>query len=185
MTVISRASRADLAAIIAMREEASTWLAARGIDQWRTAWPTRDAMTARIMASIEAGETWVVRDDTATIAATVALDDFADPRLWTPDESADPALYLHRLIVRRTHAGLGAAILDWASCSAAELGRHWVRIDVWTDNLPLQQYYTRHGFQHVRTVDYDDYPSGALFQRPARAEDATRLDGLTSARLPS
>lgn len=47
--------------------------------------------------------------------ATVALDTWSDPRLWTPDEQADPAMYMHRLIVRRKHAGLGTEIMDWAS----------------------------------------------------------------------
>ena len=46
--------------------------------------------------------------DNGTDVGTVALDDFADPQLWTPHERSQPALYLHRLIVRRTHAGLGA-----------------------------------------------------------------------------
>jgi hypothetical protein len=41
-----------------------------------------------------------------------------------------------------------------------------VRIDVWTDNVGLHRYYEQRGFKHVRTLDLD-YPSGALFQRPA------------------
>ncbi|MBO0811928.1 MAG: GNAT family N-acetyltransferase [Microlunatus sp.] len=157
-----------------MREEASAWLESKGIDQWRNPWPTADAQEQRISASIAAGETWMITDD-GTDVATVALDDFADPQLWTPDERRQPALYLHRLIVRRTHPGLGAHILDWASAKAAAEGRNWVRIDVWTGNLALQRYYQRHGFRHVRTVQ-SDYPSGALFQRPASAEDARAVD---------
>lgn len=175
MTTITRATPRDLATIVQMREEASAWLASKGIDQWRNAWPTHDAQTLRIGASIAAGETWMIKDDAGTVAATVALDNFADPRLWTPDERSQPALYLHRLIVRRTHAGIGAHILDWASTSAAKRGYDWVRIDVWTDNLALQRYYLAHGFEHVRTVEYDDYPSGALFQRPASVDDARHV----------
>jgi hypothetical protein len=42
-----------------------------------------------------------------------------------------------------------------------------VRIDVWTDNIELHRYYEKRAFKHVRTLDLADYPSGALFQRPA------------------
>ncbi|MEQ7127567.1 GNAT family N-acetyltransferase [Actinopolymorpha sp. B11F2] len=107
---------------------------------------------------------------TDPLAATVAFDTYADPHLWTPEEIDEPAMYLHRLIVRRPYAGLGTEILDWASAKAATLGKAWVRIDVWTDNTPLHRYYQRNGFQHVRTLD-SDYPSGALFQRPANTTD--------------
>jgi len=173
-TTIRRATTNDVDTIVAMREEASAWLESRGINQWQNAWPTQDAQEQRISASIAAGETWMLTDN-GTEVATVALDNFADPQLWTPLERAQPALYMHRLIVRRTHAGLGVHVLDWASAKAAEIGRNWLRIDVWTNNLPLQRYYRRHGFRHVRTIQ-SDYPSGALFQRPASAEDAQGVD---------
>jgi GNAT superfamily N-acetyltransferase len=160
--IITQANDDDLSAVLAMRYEASAWLAEIGIDQWRHHWPNKDAMVERVGASIQAGETWMVRDDQDQLAATVALDTYADPQLWTPDEIDEPAMYLHRLIVRRPYAGLGAEILDWASARAAHLDKRWVRIDVWTDNTPLHDYYQRNGFTHVRTLD-SDYPSGALF----------------------
>lgn len=116
----------------------------------------------------------MITDDGADVG-TIALDDYADPQLWTADERGDQALYLHRLIVRRTHSGLGAHVLDWASAKAAEMGRDWLRIDVWTGNLALQTYYRHHGFRHVRTIQ-SDYPSGALFQRRASADDARSID---------
>jgi GNAT superfamily N-acetyltransferase len=168
--IITPAEPEDVQLIMDMREEASSWLRDRGVEQWREPWPTHDAMADRIIGSIAAGETWMVRDRDHT-AATVALDSFADPRLWTPDECAEPARYLHRLIVRREYQGLGRRILDWASARAAHAGANWVRIDVWTHNKPLHRYYLDARFTHVRTLDLNDYPSGALFQRPARAED--------------
>jgi hypothetical protein len=74
----------DLPVILAMRQEASDWLAKQGIDQWAAAWPTPEAQSERILSSIRAGETWMVRDDAGATAATVALDSFSDPKLWTP-----------------------------------------------------------------------------------------------------
>jgi GNAT superfamily N-acetyltransferase len=159
----------DLPAVLAMREEASRWLAERGVDQWREPWPSQEAQEARILASLRARETWMVRDTDGATAATVALDEHADPRLWDPDDRQQPALYLHRLIVRRPWAGLGPRVLDWAARRAARLNKAWVRIDVWTHNYALHRYYLDHGFNHVRTLNLPDYPSGALFQRAADA----------------
>lgn len=163
------ATRDDVGLLVRWREEASRWLAERGIDQWREPWPDHDAMVQRMLASIDAGETWMVLDNGDKVAS-VALDDHADPNLWTPEEQAEPARYLHRLVVTSTHRGqdLGGGILDWACDRAAGEGARWVRIDVWTDNTALQRYYLSHDFHHVRTLDpdqYPGYPSGALFQR--------------------
>lgn len=165
--IIEPAQADDLAEVIAMRQEASDWLRERGIDQWSKPWPDHDGMVTRISASIAAGETWMIRTPDDGTVATVALDTYADPRLWTPLERQEPALYLHRLIVRRSHAGLGSHVLNWACKQAAKLSKQWVRIDVWTHNEPLHRYYLANGFQHVRTLNLSDYPSSALFQRPA------------------
>jgi predicted N-acetyltransferase YhbS len=111
-------------------------------------------------------------------AATVALDTFSDPKLWTPEEQQQPAMYLHRLIVRRKYSGLGTDVIEWACKRAGELGNNWVRIDVWTDNVGLHRYYEQRGFHHVRTLDMIDYPSGALFQRKATDRRETRTDAV-------
>ncbi|MEV0290680.1 MULTISPECIES: hypothetical protein [unclassified Kribbella] len=104
--IVEQATIEDLPVILAMRTEASQWLAKRGINQWAVAWPNPEAQSERILTSIRAGETWMIRTDDGSTAATVALDSFSDPQLWTPDEQAEPAMYLHRLIVRRKYAGL-------------------------------------------------------------------------------
>jgi GNAT superfamily N-acetyltransferase len=176
--IIGPASSRHLPTIIALRDEASAWLATRGIDQWRQPWPSHDAMADRIAASIDAGETWMVHDG-GRVVATVAVDRYADPGLWTPSQRDEPAHYIHRLIVRRSNArtGIGAAILDWTDHRAASEHVRWLRIDVWTDNVGLQDYYRRRGFVYVRTSDLAGYPSGALFQRPVdpRTESPAEL----------
>ncbi|MGH3344574.1 MAG: GNAT family N-acetyltransferase, partial [Carbonactinosporaceae bacterium] len=88
--------------------------------------------------------------------------------LWTEEELAEPARYVHRMIIDRIYAGqgLGTQILEWVNQQAKQAGARWLRVDVWTDNTGLHRYYLQRGFTHVRTVRRDDYPSGALFQRP-------------------
>jgi len=159
--VITERAVADLGVILALSIKASDWLAQRDINQWAVAWPNPEEQNRRILTSIEAGETWMIRDENEATMGTVALDTFSDPQLWTPVEQADPAMYMHRLIIRRKHAGLGTEVMDWACHRAHRLGLHWLRIDVWTDNIGL-----RNGVRRVRTLDLANYPSVALFQRP-------------------
>jgi GNAT superfamily N-acetyltransferase len=117
-----------------------------------------EARSERILPSIRAGETWMVRTDDGQAAATVALDSFSDPQLWTLDEQAEPSMYLHRLIVRRKYSGLGDDVIDWACKRAGDLGNHRGRIDVWTDNAGLHRYYENRGFKHIRTLGLALWP---------------------------
>jgi GNAT superfamily N-acetyltransferase len=105
-------------------------------------------MTKGMLRNINAGETFIVWDDDGTPAATITLNRWAKPELWTPEERAEPALYAHKATVARAYAGegLGAELLDWAGPRAANQGAHWLRVDPWTTNDKLQQYYRDQGF---------------------------------------
>lgn len=113
----------------------------------------------------------MIREESHTDpAATITLDRDADARLWTPEEIAEPALYVHKLAVDRAYAGtgLGSALLDWAGEQAVQQGAKWLRLDAWSTNLRLQAYYLEHGFTHVRTASDPEVVSGWAAQRPAR-----------------
>ena len=119
---ITRATPEDLDTLVAFRDQAAAWLASKGIDQWQEPWPTEDLMVEGMLASIEAGETFIVWDDHHTPAATITINRFAKPELWTPEEAAEPALYAHKVTVDRAYGGqgLGAELLDWAGTRAAD-----------------------------------------------------------------
>jgi hypothetical protein len=151
------------------------WLAAMGSDQWQSPWPTPDQKTEQIAESIRSQETWMLWIGDSR-AGTVAVDEYAAPALWTPAEQMEPAYYVHRFIIARAYGrkDLGAAVLNWCSDRAARNDKKWIRIDVWTTNFRLQEYYLNQQFECVRTI-YSEYPSGALFQRPAKVMDADQL----------
>jgi ribosomal protein S18 acetylase RimI-like enzyme len=177
MMRITRATSDDLNTLVAFRDEAAAWLASKDIDQWQEPWPTEDLMVEGMLRNIQAGETFIVWDDNDAPAATITINRFAKPELWTEEEAAQPALYAHKVTVDRTYAGqgLGAEVLDWAGTRAADEGADWLRVDVWTTNERLQHYYLRQGFTYVRTVVLPHNPSGALFQRPALRVSTPRL----------
>jgi len=182
---IAPAAPDDLKILIEFRDEAAHWLHSRGIDQWSEPWPSEDLMVEGMLRNIQAGETFIVWDDD-TPAATITVNEWAKPELWTKAERAEPALYAHKATVARAYAGrgLGAELLDWAGTRAARSGAVWLRVDAWTTNQQLQQYYLDHGFTHVRTVALPHNPSGALFQRPARRAATPSLQDADPSELP-
>ncbi|MEW1815046.1 MULTISPECIES: GNAT family N-acetyltransferase [Streptomyces] len=145
---IELATPADLSTLLAFREEAAAWISRTGSDQWSRPYPPE-----RLLATIENRMVFMVRDGEAT-AATITLSPEAEDGLWTPEELREPSIFVTKLTTARTHAGadLGGRLLDWAGDRAFRQGAHWLRLDAWTTNEPLQRYYLRHGFQHVRTV---------------------------------
>ncbi|MFF2301945.1 GNAT family N-acetyltransferase [Streptomyces sp. NPDC058128] len=146
--IIERATADDLDALLAFRQEAASWLTALGSDQWQRPYPAD-----RLLATIEAGVVFMVRDGSAT-AATITLTSDAEEGLWTEQELREESRFVNKLTVARTHAGqdLGGRLLDWAGDRAYRSGAQWLRLDAWTTNNSLQAYYLRHGFEHVRTV---------------------------------
>jgi hypothetical protein len=57
-------------------------------------------------------------------------------------------------------------MLDWSAGRAFAAELTWLRLDAWTTNRRLHDYYRRRGFTHVRTVG--SRVSGACFQRAAQ-----------------
>ncbi|GIE93309.1 N-acetyltransferase [Paractinoplanes rishiriensis] len=146
---------------------AAAWLHEQGQDQWQ--YPIR---LHAIEAAIADRTCWLVWRAPGDPVATVTLDDFADPRLWLPEDQPGAGRYVHRLVVTRTGGpipDLGSAILDWASIRAANVGATWLRLDAWTNNTRLHKYYLERGFHLVRSVYGPDISSGVLFERRAGA----------------
>jgi GNAT superfamily N-acetyltransferase len=171
--IITSAQPDDLPRLLAFREEAAAWLGPLGTDQWRQPYPAD-----RLLAGIRAGSVFMVRDDGVTVA-TITVTPDAEEGLWTDEELSEPSLFVGKLTVARSHAGLnlGGRLLDWAGNRAYRSSATWLRLDAWTTNLRLQRYYLGQGFRHVRTVREGaaiyggPRVSGWLAQRPARAVD--------------
>ncbi len=176
---LRRAAPDHVGLIVHLIDDAAAWLRTQGTDQWAKPWPTRAERHRRVMAHLRAGKTWIAWD-ACTAAATITFDPDADP-YWPQQQLRDPAVYIHRLVVSRHYAGaqLGAGLLDWAGRTARrDHGARWIRLNAWTTNHRLHQYYARLGFRRCAACDAAGYPSAALFQRPAeqaKAADCPRF----------
>lgn len=167
---LRRGRRADIDTIYRWRHETAAWLArTHGTDQWSTPYPREN-----LERWVDRGETFMASlEPGGEPVATITSSSEGDPALWTPAELAEPARYVSKANVVRAHAGrdIGATLLTWTRHTAAEAGADVVRIDVWTTNEKLHDFYHRLGFRYLRTVPATN--SGALFEIPA--ERAPRL----------
>jgi len=178
----------DLNEVAQLVREAADWLRTRkDTDQWATPWPDRAGHRERIANDLLKGKVWLVWDGT-TVAATITVDteeplDLNEQPVWPTDKRRVPALYVRRVVVSRSYAGLelGAALLDWA----ADVARRnheatLIRVDVWTTNRNLHAYYEGQSFTRCEGRDPREltrYPSQALFEREVDrpGSDYTRL----------
>ncbi len=140
---ITRATLADLDAVIDIYEEAARWLVARGIaDQWRPG----EYTAAMARHTIEQAEVYLAWRAGAAVGKCSLIWD--DPTVW----GAQPpnAGYVHGLATRRSEAGrgLGATLLRHAARQIAAVGRPYLRLDCSANNRALRNYYERLGFTH-------------------------------------
>lgn len=161
------------------RAEAAAWICDLGFDQWSHAGIDDAEFRQRVSESICAGETWIaVNGETPT--GTIAVDECSDPGLWSSEE-LENAVIAHRMIVPRWAAGwgVGHVLLSHAERVAEQRGRMYVRLDAWTTNSALHEYYRQAGFRHVRTVAGHHTPSAALFERRVTSTPMPPLEPLT------
>lgn len=171
--IITPARQGDVDVIMSWRRERVAWLSSRGVDQWSIQLPR-----SAVAATVGAGQTWLVWDGddpvaTITLTAWPSIEDLWKPdrdpeALWYPEDDPADALYVAKMMapLSRSGAGLGAEMLDWAGGRAYDAGLTWLRLDAWTTNTGLHDYYCGQGFRHVRTVA--TRVSGACFQRASQ-----------------
>ena len=165
--VLRRARTHDYGEVTSLFEATRRWLLTKHTDQWQKPWPNEAVRNLRVWAAMQAGRTWVAWDD-AAVAATITVSP-NHHEIWPDKYRTDPAVYVRRLVVGRRYSGLdlGAQLLDWAGLRAArDYGAAWVRVDVWTTNTALHDYYLDRGFDSCGFHEpVPGYPSAALFQR--------------------
>jgi GNAT superfamily N-acetyltransferase len=163
--VIERATLVETDLLIEIHEEASRWLLARGIRQWKTDTFPRDRLSIRI----ERGEVYVVRLEAEPVGMAILQE--ADEDTW--GARSDDALYLHGLRVLRAYAGrgIGRAILRWAEEQVMSRGRIYLRLDCLAENVKLRAYYENAGFRCVGEKTWEDDPDwrSSLYEKRVEA----------------
>ncbi len=135
---VARAESSDLSALAALYDEAAKWLLECGMTQWQIG-----GHTAQNLANVEV----FVAKETGSLVGGFC---FVLPSLdvW-PDAVHTEAYYLSGLVVARSHAGKGSALL----AEAEQLVRApRFRLDCWAGNEVLKTFYSRAGFTACGTA---------------------------------
>jgi GNAT superfamily N-acetyltransferase len=168
LLVLRRATPDDFEAVRSLLREASRWLGTRNTDQWAAPRPDENGRNTNIKRAIRAGRTWIAWDDARPVATLTTSPNHHI--VWPEENGREPAVYVRRITVSRSPEyaghGIGGQLLNWAGLRAnRDYGARWVRVDVWTTNKKLHEYYEAQGFEKYGRSPIPGYPSAALFQK--------------------
>lgn len=173
-----------MTALLAILDGASEWLGSQGTDQWAgSRWRAEELRPDLATGGLRMAEKLPDQPNDKSEAApgsrqpperpAAAGPAFAEAgrnpcqplpvATMTLGETAS-SLHLSHFAVDRRFAGLGvgAWLIREAADEAARRGKRSLRLDAWTTNTRLHDYYRRQGFRLVRI---DGGNSGALFER--------------------
>ncbi|MBC7778332.1 MAG: GNAT family N-acetyltransferase [Phycisphaerae bacterium] len=101
-----------------------------------------------VEAEIAEGRQWkiVIEDEIACVFVTA----YTDAAIWG-EKDLDPSVYLHRIVTNPAFRGRNFAghITQWALRHGTQLGKKFVRLDTWAENMKLKEVYLRNGFQFL------------------------------------
>ena len=140
---IRPATLQDLEDVSGILNEASQWLDNAGMSLWLDS----ELNSTRIATDISAGLFFVA--ESSGVPAGTMMFQLEDQLFW-PDRPGPDAAYIHRLAIRRSHAGTGlsTALLRWAVNHTHALGRQYLRLDCFTSRPRLRAIYENFGFQY-------------------------------------
>ena len=135
---VTRATHDDLPVLAALYDDTARWLSERGISQWQVGEHSVDRL-----AQTDAYVAW---EDERVVGGFLLVP--PDPALW-PDADTVVARYLSGLVLARSHAGQGQALLTEA---VRHVATPRLRLDCWDGNEALKAFYTRAGFSDCGTM---------------------------------
>ncbi|WP_043686180.1 GNAT family N-acetyltransferase [Streptomyces xylophagus] len=138
-----KASAADAALLVRLRDTAALWQLARGIDQWKPG----EKGEAHFRRRVAEGEVWLAYADGSPAGACELW--WHDLEAWGP--RPPDAGYVHRLMTTPHTAppGTGRRLLAQAESRIAASGRTFARLDCLASNPRLRAYYESAGYTVV------------------------------------
>ena len=141
--VVRQATADDTHALVDILTEALQWV--ERLDG-TIMWVEGELEEGLVRAEAEAGM-FVVAEAEGRIIGAVRFQ--LEDQLFWPDIDGSDSAFVHRLAVRRSHAGQGVstALLQWAVDRARTLGKRYLRLDCDADRPRLRTLYERFGFR--------------------------------------
>jgi predicted N-acetyltransferase YhbS len=122
--LIRHAAPADIEDSSALLREAGAYMRTVTDLAWRD-----EDLGPGFVAPLVAANEWIVAQANGCLVGVMSFQP-RDLAFW-PDRDDGRAFYLHKIAVRRTHAGAGVveALIAWAAQETRALGRHALRLD--------------------------------------------------------
>jgi GNAT superfamily N-acetyltransferase len=141
----------DIAAVLALGDEAVTWMNARGnTQQWGTEPWTGSQQREAVIRGWAHGGMRIAEDRDGMVLGAMVIT--GTPQAYVP-AVAEPELYVNLLLVSRRHSGqgIGAALIGRARQEAAARGVGLIRVDCWAgEDGSLVRVYEKYGFSRVQ-----------------------------------
>ena len=144
---ISTATAADIDDVLDILNEAARWVSSRGINQW----PIDGFPREPIARDISRGEVYLARRGRRAVG-TFTLQG-SDDLFWS--RVAEEAGYIRRIAVRRDARGLGVELIKFAERATVATGHKLLRLDCFSGNVALCNYYERAGFVRRADIEID------------------------------
>jgi GNAT superfamily N-acetyltransferase len=143
----------DLEPFIALLESAASWLWERGVHQWVPG--SMRAEEPVLAERARDGHLMVARSESDLVGGCILVP-HAAPEWYGHTE---PSLYVHKLVVARSHAGQGIAQRILAGCAdrARALGARRLRLDCWDGNAALRSFYRACAYRELEAVPSHGY----------------------------
>lgn len=140
--MIREATADDVEAVRGILLEAAAWLRESGNELWR-----ENELRPELVAGDIEARTVFLAENAGEAGGTLRFQ-LRDDLFW-PDVDPKDSAFVHRLAVRRQHAGsdLSTAMLEWAVARAAALGKRYLRLDCDRPRTKLRAVYERFGFR--------------------------------------
>jgi GNAT superfamily N-acetyltransferase len=141
--VIRQAAAGDTRALVETLTEAADWVTQL---DGTTMWVEGELEEHRVRDEAAAGM-FIVAEDEGQIVGAIRFQ--LEDQLFWPDIDGRDSAFVHRLAVRRAHAGRGisTALLQWAVDRARASGKRYLRLDCDADRPRLRALYERFGFR--------------------------------------
>ena len=144
---IRKSSLDDVKDIMTLIHQAQSYFKKAGIDQSQDGYPQADD----IIQDINQGKSYVIEDTKIIGTMYFAIED--EPTYHIIDgawkTANQPYAVIHRIVVDENHKGQNIAhqLLEYAIHECQQNHIHSIRIDTHEDNLSMQRFLTKHGFE--------------------------------------
>ena len=161
-----KANKRDIENIMPIIKHGQDFLKEQGVNQWQDNYPDRET----IEKDIESGYGYIVEDD-SQLVATVALSfdgEVTYEKIYDGQWLTDyDYCLIHRMSIHKDKRGSGISsfMLNSIFSLCREKGIKSIKVDTHRENIPMQQYLKKNGFQYCGVIYILDGDERLAFEK--------------------